>query len=30
MTQFFADEGEAVVLTPGQREILILWGTLMP
>ena len=28
MAQFFADEGEAVVLMPEQREILILWGTL--
>lgn len=28
MAQFFADEGEAVALTPEQREILILWGTL--
>lgn len=28
MAQFFADEGEAVVLTPEQRELLILWGTL--
>lgn len=28
MAQFFADEGEAVVLTPDQRELLLLWGTL--
>jgi transcriptional regulator with XRE-family HTH domain len=28
MAQFFADEGEAVVLTPEQHEILLLWGTL--
>ena len=28
MAQFFADEGEAVVLTPEQRELLLLWGTL--
>lgn len=28
MAQFFADEGEAVVLTPEQREFLILWGAL--
>lgn len=28
MAQFFADEGEAVVLTLEQREVLILWGTL--
>jgi transcriptional regulator with XRE-family HTH domain len=26
--QFFADEGEPVVLTPDQRELLMLWGTL--
>ena len=28
MAQFFAEEGDAVVLTPKQRELLILWGTL--
>jgi len=28
MAQFFADEGDAVVLTPAQRELLILWATL--
>lgn len=28
LAQFFADEGEAVVLTTEQREILLLWGTL--
>ena len=28
MAQFFADEGEAVVLTPGQWELMLLWGTL--
>lgn len=28
MAQFFADEGEAVVLTSDQREFLLLWGTL--
>lgn len=28
MAQFFADEGDAVVLTLEQRELLILWGTL--
>jgi transcriptional regulator with XRE-family HTH domain len=28
IAQFFADEGEAVVLTPEQREMLLLWGTL--
>ncbi|HHY27930.1 MAG TPA: helix-turn-helix transcriptional regulator [Desulfitobacterium dehalogenans] len=28
MAQFFADEGEAVVLTPDQKELLLLWGTL--
>lgn len=28
MAQFFSDEGEPVVLTPDQRELLLLWGTL--
>lgn len=28
MGQFFADEGEAVALTPQQRELLLLWGSL--
>jgi len=28
MAQFFADEGEPVVLTSQQKELLILWGTL--
>lgn len=28
MGQFFADEGEAVVLRPDQQELLLLWGTL--
>jgi transcriptional regulator with XRE-family HTH domain len=28
MAQFFADEGEPVVLTPDQRELLLQWGTL--
>lgn len=28
MAQFFADEGEAIVLTPDQQELLLLWGTL--
>ena len=28
--QFLADDGEPIVLTPEQREILILWGTLSP
>lgn len=28
MSQFFADDGEAVVLTPEQRECLLLFGTL--
>lgn len=28
MSQFFADDGEAVVLTPEQREVLLLYGTL--
>lgn len=28
LAQFFADEGEPVVLTPEQREVLLLWGTL--
>ena len=28
MVQFFADEGEAVVLTPDQWELMLLWGTL--
>ncbi len=28
LAQFFTDEGEAVVLRPDQRELLLLWGTL--
>ncbi|MDR1409599.1 MAG: helix-turn-helix domain-containing protein [Oscillospiraceae bacterium] len=28
MAQFFADEGEAVVLRPDQWELLLQWGTL--
>ena len=28
MAQFFADEGDAVALTPEHREVLILWGAL--
>ncbi len=28
MAQFFADEGEAVALTPDQSELMLLWGTL--
>lgn len=28
MAQFFADEGEQVVLTDEQKQLLILWGTL--
>lgn len=28
LAQFFADEGESVVLRPDQRELLSLWGTL--
>lgn len=28
MAQFFADSGEAMILTSEQMEILILWGTL--
>jgi len=28
MAQFFAEEGEAVALTPDQWELLQLWGTL--
>ncbi len=28
MAQFFADEGEPVVLAPDQRELLLQWGTL--
>jgi transcriptional regulator with XRE-family HTH domain len=28
MAQFFADEGEQVVLTNEQKQLLILWGTL--
>lgn len=28
IAQFFAEEGEAVVLTPDQRELLSQWGTL--
>jgi Predicted transcriptional regulators len=28
IAQFFADEGEPVVLTPDQWELLLLWGTL--
>lgn len=28
LAQFFMDKGEPVVLTPEQREVLLLWGTL--
>ena len=28
LSQFFADEGEAVVLRPDQKECLLLWGAL--
>ena len=28
MAQFFADEGDPVVLRPDQRELIRLWGTL--
>ena len=28
LSQFFADEGEPIVLTPEQQELLLLWGTL--
>ena len=28
LAQFFADEGEPVVLSPEQQEMLLLWGTL--
>ena len=30
MAQFFADDGEAVVLTPDQQQLLLLWGALTP
>ena len=30
MAQFFADEGESVVLTTEQKEVLLLFGTLSP
>jgi len=28
LAQFFADEGESIVLSPEQREVLLLWGSL--
>ena len=28
VAQFFADEGDSVVLMPEQKELLVLWGTL--
>lgn len=28
MSQFFAEEGDSVVLTPEQQELLFLWGSL--
>lgn len=28
LSQFFANEGEPIVLSPEQQELLLLWGTL--
>ena len=30
VSQFFADEGESVILTPEQQEILLMFGSLTP